>query len=712
MPFPQIQQTPINHTSQQQKIELENSTYIRNFTNELRRVSEPEQPIENNTSFPEPPTIDEETESINDDQLYYSVTEIRELLQDNTTSNEMRFEYFIELSDYFRNRAHKDVSTLPLDTYYKFIKLSLKCLTILDKRHSLDMNQKFLVYYKLAQIYIEETENLEIGEKYLNQAIALSSNLNDLKNMFNCELMVCHLIEKVNPKTLINYLIAKIQFYQEKRLNELVDCLELIKIKYNLVHNPDTALSSLTLLIGKTQNQTIKAFCLIQSANLHLHRASPVTALDLINHAGKIIEDNNIESLKLSLLMAQFVAYIHLNKDSKKIIGKVSKFVGRDDNANGKIELSIDVPKLDHTFRIDFDWITTGELAILAHLLTGVALLSDSRNKAKICFEKALKNLSKVEKSNKLGSMSLDEYVRKSKKLKYLRVLIKYYQTINNFVISKYTIDPLNEFMQSTHKEMDESDYIIIKGFYRMIYYCFAMYYHHNADLQAAKYYYLKVIESNKAVNPRYAAEQLSLGIPCESISPVGKFDELSVYANLNLVILLHFETDKLKQNTPSYLPDIKNQCLNNLEEAFKQSETTTSNTFNLNFTSNSDILFVTYNFILKIVLSSGIDLNFQTKIEQLLSKLGPKSSFAFLGIILMYVLNFKNQDHLSVFKDRLKDEDTEDICKLLISKGFMKHFKEVGEHDKAYLASMQYDQCVRKLQGKFDFLLNNIVEG
>lgn len=62
--------------------------------------------------------------------------------------------------------------------------------------------------------------------------------------------------------------------------------------------------------------------------------------------------------------------------------------------------------------------------------------------------------------------------------------------------MNDYKIDPLNEFMQQTNQiEFDKEFSIIIQSVYPLIYYCFAMFYHHNADLQAAKYYYLKVIQ-------------------------------------------------------------------------------------------------------------------------------------------------------------------------------------------------------------------------
>lgn len=91
--------------------------------------------------------------------------------------------------------------------------------------------------------------------------------------------------------------------------------------------------------------------------------------------------------------------------------------------------------------------------------------------------------------------------------------------------MNNYQVDPLNKFMRMTEKEITDKEYVMYKGFYPMIYYCFAMFYHHNADIQAAKYYYLKVIELQSVrshSNVQHSFIQLLHGIPCESIAPKG----------------------------------------------------------------------------------------------------------------------------------------------------------------------------------------------
>ena len=58
-----------------------------------------------------------------------------------------------------------------------------------------------------------------------------------------------------------------------------------------------------------------------------------------------------------------------------------------------------------------------------------------------------------------------------------------------------------------------------------------------------------------------------------------------------------------------------------------------------------------------------------------------------------------ENKNLLQQYQEKLKfDNDTELICKLLILKSFMKQFKLIGDHDKAYLSQMQYEQCEKML--------------
>ena len=112
-----------------------------------------------------------------------------------------------------------------------------------------------------------------------------------------------------------------------------------------------------------------------------------------------------------------------------------------------------------------------------------------------MCFDKALK-ICKLQKYDKYHDISIDDFNRRLQRLKYLKILFNIYKTINNFILNDYNLDPLNEFMQETNQNEFETEYsIMIQSVYPLIYYCFAMFYHHNADLQAAKYYYLKVIQ-------------------------------------------------------------------------------------------------------------------------------------------------------------------------------------------------------------------------
>lgn len=720
----------------QQEIEFKNTEYIRTFTKQARLSDQTGKEIYDSSfeqTMIEEPTMEqiEPREESNINEEYYTIDEIKQILQcDDSKSMDLRFQYYIELADHFINKAHllvgKTINNEIMEMYFKMIKISIKCLKILD-RMNLNLYQKFIIYYKLSIIYLKETENLEICENYLNKAISIAQNLNDLSKLFNCELLIIQIIEKTNFKSLINYLNSKLQFYKDRNLNVLVDCLELIKIRYNMIHNPDNALNSLSLLTENSSNVQIKTYCLIQSANLHLYRSSPEIGLRLAEQANELIQENNIESLILPLLLTKFVAYIQLNKDCKKIIGQASKFMTRDDKStlglkDGKILLSVFVPELNHNFEFNFDWLTTEEFSVIAHLLTGVSLLNDSRNKSKICFEKALKNISKIEKTNKFTNITIEKLHEKLQRLKYLKFLINYYQTINNFIMNNYQVDPLNKFMRMTEKEITDKEYVMYKGFYPMIYYCFAMFYHHNADIQAAKYYYLKVIELQSVrshSNVQHSFIQLLHGIPCESIAPKGKFNELYIFSTFNLVILLNYECNKLRDQIPDYTIELRNKCMNDLEEAFKNN-LIINNSFNYNFTLNSDILNVTYNLILKILLHKETNLELKTKMgEMLLSsdmKSSSSSSSSFFSILMMYLLEFKipgdeGDKLLGYYRDKLKsDNDTEDICRLLILKVFIKHFKMIGDYDKASLSQMQYDQCKKKLSTKFEFLNNNLV--
>lgn len=110
----------------------------------------------------------------------------------------------------------------------------------------------------------------------------------------------------------------------------------------------------------------------------------------------------------------------------------------------------------------------------------------------------------------------------------------------------------------------------------------------------------------------------------------------------------MNYECNKLRDQIPDYTIELRNKCMNDLEEAFKNN-LIINNSFNYNFTLNSDILNVTYNLILKILLHKETNLELKTKMgEMLLSsdmKSSSSSSSSFFSILMMYLLEFKIQE-------------------------------------------------------------------
>lgn len=686
-------------------------------------------------------------------EVYYTMDELKSKLNDPYSLVQLKFEYYTQLSDHFIKKAHSHVAKTrdceTMRTYHKLIKLAINCLEILEAKYPLKDYQRFIVYYKLTLIYLQETDSQIVGSTNLQKATKIARDASNTLDYFKCQLLHFQYLDKTGLSFLINDLNTELKNNKDTFTTQMIECIELFKIKYYLAYNPDAALALLTRIIQQENNSakaSVKLYCLILSANLQLYRGSPHIALELIDKAEISIKELKIDCLILPALLVRLVAFIQLNKDCKSLIRQISENFnqyGKLYHDDGQIKLPIVLDEWNHTFHLKFDWLTTEEISIIVHFLTGVSFLKDSRNKSQMCFDKALKNLRKLQKYDKYHDISIDDFNRRLQRLKYLKILFNIYKTINNFILNDYNLDPLNEFMQETNQNEFETEYsIMIQSVYPLIYYCFAMFYHHNADLQAAKYYYLKVIQllgNNNSINLATANDnnideifeinwnsfiQLLFGVPSRSVAPKGKFNELYVFATLNLTILLDYEHGILKDKTPSYAIQLKHKCLDDLQQAFKDSEPTITNAFNQNFTLKSDILHITYNLVLKVLFEKQVDLEFDTKLRQMLETLGDKSSFAFFYILIMYLLDFKIKEEgqnstmekqknlLQQYQEKLKfDNDTELICKLLILKSFMKQFKLIGDHDKAYLSQMQYEQCEKMLMKKFEFLKGNVVD-
>lgn len=136
-------------------------------------------------------------------------------------------------------------------------------------------------------------------------------------------------------------------------------------------------------------------------------------ALELIDKAEISIKELKIDCLILPALLVRLVAFIQLNKDCKSLIRQISENFnqyGKLYHDDGQIKLPIVLDEWNHTFHLKFDWLTTEEISIIVHFLTGVSFLKDSRNKSQMCFDKALKNLCKLQKYDKYHDISIDDF--------------------------------------------------------------------------------------------------------------------------------------------------------------------------------------------------------------------------------------------------------------------------------------------------------------
>ena len=81
-------------------------------------------------------------------------------------------------------------------TYHKLIKLAINCLEILEAKYPLKDYQRFIVYYKLTLIYLQETDSQIVGSTNLQKATKIARDASNTLDYFKCQLLHFQYLDK------------------------------------------------------------------------------------------------------------------------------------------------------------------------------------------------------------------------------------------------------------------------------------------------------------------------------------------------------------------------------------------------------------------------------------------------------------------------------------------------------------------------------------
>lgn len=716
-----------------------------------------------------------------------------------TISTDVIIHNLLISSDFFLSKAHSIVLTTNTsqgqDDYFKLIKISIKSLLILVKKYHQHLNPhlQLYIYFKLAKIYLEETENISKADDYINKSIAIASRNNLVDIKFHSEFLAGQILEKSDTNLLQNYLNDKVDTYSKLGYVLYSNMFQILKFKNLFLHDFSTGLVILQKLSAdKSVDNLIRVYCLIYQANLQLYRGSPKYSIELLEEAEKLLEtethqgtsnsahiedDSPYPPQLIAMLMIQkYLAYIQTDfQEATRYTRVFSSFVSTQQRLGWKNwsedgNFTIQVKNiLDNSPSLSYQisFLNSDEFVINFYFLTGINLLSEIANgkrKSKKVFDKCLqiidKQLNEMETPQPDSSepspsrnFPISHLTQSIFRLRFFRFSINYYQAWMGLLNDEAkAINYLNEFMLDYNEgKFSNEELCYFKLLIPKVFYLFGIYYHSIGDIQAAKYYYIKVRNITGGIlrddgakkakseelqnsisspiapsNRQISYLQLSLGIGCENLVGEQEFNELFIYSSLHLLILTEFEvrmiSNETQNNDMGTTPQLSNlthylKLANVLHQDLNQifQPKVTSNKFNTNFTGSNEMLQLTYHIVLRV-----LDYSTKLSIEELI-KFDEKSAdgicFPFFNNLVNYLIYTETTDVVqrSAYLEKCvavvakSTSDTERMICIFILRSLIQKFRSSGENDKANMGELQLEYFYKKLSEKIGFLRGNV---
>lgn len=673
---------------------------------------------------------------------------------EESTTTEMIIHNLLATSEYFVNKAHSSVTQTGLDgeNYNTMIKVAIKSLLMILKKYKQALDPQIELYscYKLSKIYFEETANIELADEYINKAISISTRNNLIPIRFQSEFLAAQIIGETNASLLPNFLNEKIQNYLALGLTDHSNMFQLLQINNLFVLDPET---SLIFLQSMARNPSLDDFtrvlCLLYQSNLHLHRGSPMYSNHVLIEVERLLvgvaqSPATQVGIPTQLLgMFYFLRYLNFIQTNniahaKEYMKLISTFMVEQQKSGWKTW------KDDGTFKIQarvpytVSWLNSDEFVIMFYFLTGVNLLNEAANgkkKSKKVFDKCLqiieKQLNDLAGAN-TRNFPISQLRQNAYRLKYIKFSINFYQAWMGFICNEVKATTyLNEFMLQYNEGFDDEEFCYYKILIPKVLYLFAVHYHFQGDLQAAKYFYLKVrnmtTNLEQPLNLQIASLQLQLGIGPETLQSKNEFNELFVYSTLHLLILTEFEVGLIaktpntndKLNTYYALREVLHQ---DLMRAFQTQNS--SNSFSLNFTNSNDLLNLTYHLVLSTFneLQSAQQLNVNKtlllQMSDTMQKLQNAPYFPFIVNLISYMI-YVGTDNIEEKKkyyakcreviSKSSNSINDKIISIFILRSLIPEFRGNGEIELTTMAEFQLEFFYKSVAEKFKFLEGNI---
>lgn len=693
------------------------------------------------------------------EMIPYTKEQVEKFLNESLSHPNLKIAYFVQKSQELVHNAHESLvigkSLQSVLNYHKFIKAAIKCLLILVKKYTKELNPHQLVsiYYKIARLYLSETESFDLAEAYATRAQTICRDHSLVEFQFFCDLLMIEIYEKIDITMVVGFAQRRVAYYEEGGFHLLATCLQLARMKYLLISDVTFALINLQRFVKDPKlHPTVKEIALVYLAGLHNFRGDHAAAVELLRGYEVKAAQQPFEAY---VLMTKLLANVSLNNtpESKFLIKELMRFLNEGEKSNweqwqinGDIKFHIK-GELNIEFDFVVSWLPVVDFKTMLYFLSGIAYLHAIGDRSKVCFEKAYSSIGHAQDDLKLNRnlakyFTANEVQQRYLKLQYIRYLVQFYQQWQLFLNDDMKMVFLNDFMTANNKCFTRDEYTIFKPMYPYINYMFALYYHSRGDIQAAKFYYLKVrnMTSSLLENDAGASlQQMNNGLGGDTVRPHGNFSELNVYATFHLIILLDYEVNEImlkKDTTESQLAvekftAIRNTLFDEFSTVNKQPPNH-ADSFQYNFVIYDKLLCMTLEIIMTLLRDIPPDLEIKD-LRLMLVKIGDKTTFYFISFILTYFLVIKTSGTndkmrfvtkcLDVLpksrsemiqgslgdKEQVSISESADSCRVLLLRELMEMNKSIGFHKHVDMQKLQLERLYKLLALRYGTLEENV---
>lgn len=610
--------------------------------------------------------------------------------------------------------------------YYKLIKAAMKALHMVVSQYMacLQPREAALVLYKLAQIYLDETENYSTAEQFAKRALGIASRNNLLQERVAAELLCAKILKVSDVHLLEPFLNERQELYEKENKPEISILFALKRIELTRAGDPK-ALTSALETAGQSLGDHIRCLCLLTQSSIPLSQGSPEITEKLLQECrGVFFNMKKVEPQLKAMLYLQMLAVstqTNAFKIGKKWIKKLTDFIQKQNeekwaswNKDGTIPISAAAGS--DTVTILLQWIAPDDFIPVFYLTSGVFFINESSDLAKAAklFESCL---SEVEKAiaalttyrAKLQHFRVSYLTTKIVRLSAIKFMAIFYKVLLLFMASSdFTgIQSIHAFLDSYNSSNFTAEELWYYKFLVPYYhYLSAMYHQAQGNLKAAKYMFLRVRSlASQTDNPVTPLQQQFLGIGHETL---GKNSELYIYSTMHLLNIVEYEFQSLShdnqheqaiQSSRSFLASLHADMTRILEDP--SSGVILSNTFMLTYKSAAAVF---YNCGFREVKRA--DSALASEIEKLVFSNSihiQNVELLALYLLLRLAVNLDQSNRLygKCLRRITKNEDNGKLLSLFVYLEAQR--RELGDDAKAEKIQRKIDALKQSVQSKID---------